>query len=329
METLLERIKGKIQLLRVHIDDITTNSYYNITHEEIIKDVLKNDPLAIMNKLLAYVSNTEIIKEINLECDDIGEGNYERSEIYSKLKLNEFYKIMKIKLGICGILEGHEPETYIYDGYDFKIDFNKIYFNSYSKNIELRGIFEGESYIMNTLDDSKIAIKLYVTGIKNDIIIPSWVEYLIEGLFNISYNNYKMAFFYICAGFDNFINEIYDDVFDYYLEYYSQCKNNNVKLEVKEKIREFATKEKRLRNKLIGIFKELKMNKKHGFEELNSLFEIWDKKYVVTRDKIAHGGVYNDDYNLEDVAYTILTIIFSILLHENLAENEWKSIIEF
>lgn len=329
MENLINIIKDKIQFSKIECGKLITRNYYDVTYEYIIKNILKTNPIKIINNILPYITTTETIKKIDLQCDDIGEGRYERSEIYSSLNLDEFYKITEIELGKCGILEHDGKELSINDGYDFRIDFNRVLFNSYSSSVEIRGIFEGESYIMSTLDDSLIAVELYITGIKKETIVPSWIEYIIEGLFNINYDNYKMAFFNICAGFDNFINDVYDDIFDYYIEYYSKCNNENVKLKLKEKIRLFANKEKRLRSKLVQIFKELKMNEKDGFKDLQSFFDIWDKKYVKIRDKIAHGGLYEEEFKLEEVSYVILTIIFSILLHEDCAANNWKSIIEF
>lgn len=69
------------------------------------------------------------------------------------------------------------------------------------------------------------------------------------------------------------------------------------------------------------------MTKSRGFDELNKLFDIWSKKYIKVRDKIAHGGLYEETYDIGEVMYVILTLIFSVLRQEDLAQNEWSTLI--
>lgn len=331
MESINSRIKEKVSFYKTSINRLTWRDYSDISQEEIIKMILKEDPLKILSNILPYITYDSMIKKFEISCDDLGGGQYDRCEIYSNVCLDEFYKIINVEvIGEGGVIENINEEMQInYDYSNFRIKFEKVYYNTYSNKVELRGIYEGNSYDIYALDYCALGVELAVTGIKKNIIIPSWCEYIIEGLANIEHKNYKVAFFNICAGFDNFINEIYEDIFDYYLDHYSVCTNDNIRNEDKEIIRKFANKEQRLRNKLNAIFNILKINKKHGFEKLRTFSDIWDKEYTKIRDRIAHGGTYDNKYNLEDVAYTILTIIFSILLHEDLAENQWSTLIEF
>lgn len=45
---------------------------------------------------------------------------------------------------------------------------------------------------------------------------------------------------------------------------------------------------------------------------MQTIVDIWDKKYIKERDKIAHGGNYNNSFEIEDVVYNIMTIILQL-----------------
>ncbi len=328
--SLINIIKNKITLKRVPIINLIDHDYSYSNRDEVIIDVIRKNPTRLLTYVLPYITTKNIKKDITLECDDEDWRDYYKCDIYVSLNIDEFSRITSLSLTDYGILEIVGDEEYIHNsGEDFDIELDVSSYDSLSGDVKLNGHFKGGSSMLLSMDYNDVVARLSVTGLERNSVTPSWVDYLMEGCFNIEYKNNKMAFFNIFAAFDNFINAIHEDIFQYYLEKYKVCKNENMKEEIKDKIRLFSNQEKRLRDKLRHIFSELNMTKSKGFRNLNEFFDMWGSKYIKVRDKIAHGSLYEETYDIGEVTYTILTLIFSILIHVDLAENQWDDLIVF
>lgn len=309
----------------MEVRKLIQNSYYEYNEKsEVIIDILEKNPTSMMNYILPYITTKSIIEPIYLQSNDEDWRYDYKCNIYSNFKVDTFSKITHMELSEYGIVEG-DGENKIYENYntEFEINLDVGYFNKYSGEGSLIGKFTGGGDMLMALDYSHIEAELYVTGLEKDTECPSWIDYLIEGCLEIENKNNKMAFLNIFASFDNFINDIHEDIFEYYIDDYGKCTNENVKREMKEKIRLFSNKEKKLRNKRINILNEIGFKKG---EEFNKCITMLDK-YTEQRDKIAHGGIFEDTYKIGEVIYNILTIMFSILSNEDFAKNQWASIV--
>ncbi|NFT04101.1 hypothetical protein FDF18_12490 [Clostridium sporogenes] len=318
---------GKVELdeiVKYTLYDVEYD-YINMDRKEVIIDLFKEAPTFILDNIFPHISNEKIENSILIYSEDVYWKQHNKIDIYATTKIDGYYKVTEVRLLDYGVYNSKGVLCKDLNGFKLRLD--SIDLNKVDNTIILHGHFFGDYRKLFQIDKYNVAVSLDVKGIKNETAVQSWIEYLYEGCSYIENKNNKMAFFNIFAAMDNFINIFHEDIFDYYLEEYKACTNENVKEDIKDKIRSFSNKEKRLQNKLRHILKELNMIDEKRFNGLNNLFNIWAKKYTKIRDKIAHGGIYEESYDIGEVAYTIVTLMFSILLNIDLTENEWKSII--
>lgn len=163
--------------------------------------------------------------------------------LFTIFEIKGFSRINYLKLCEYGILD--YPDQLVNDittsGYE--IDLHIESYNNMSGEVKLSGSFLGGKTGILSAEYNDNVVELEVCGIEKETETPSWVEYLFESCYDIENGNNKMAFFNVSAAFDNFINIIHEYMFDYYLEKYKVCGNENIKEEIKEKIRMFSNKE--------------------------------------------------------------------------------------
>ncbi|MVX64221.1 hypothetical protein GKZ28_11020 [Clostridium chromiireducens] len=296
---------------------------YDISREsptKIFYKIIKEDSLEFLINTLPYITSETTRNRIFIESnDDI--RICDRMQIFSSIDLEEYRRLLNVNLNDYGIDIKGEEELVKSNSYEFNIKLDINDYSEFGSKVNLVGMFEGDCSNIIWIDQEWDFISILdVDGIRNDIDVPSWCEYLIDGCLDIYRKNNKMAFFNLFAALDNLINVIHEGIFEYYLNMCIRCGIQEV---FKEKIRCFSNKTKNLNLKLTDVMKELKLDIK-DFETLKS----W-KKYSEVRDKIAHGGTYEDKHDINEVAYTIIMLIYSLILQKNVEKTEWEDILEF
>lgn len=218
-----------------------------------------------------------------------------------------------------------------------KYQFKNI--NLFDKTVFLESQFE-------RIDDISIwdaenigaVIKFDACGVDENI--PMFFMYIVEACINHKYNNDTMAFFNIFAGLNNFIDTIYHETFNFYVENYDHYmkfisewydeetkEDREVALKyaddyLKSKIRQFSNIYKKLiKGKLTEVSKEIGI-----FKSIEKLI-VRMKELEEHRNEIGHGDKLTMNIDFGEVLYDVLTIIFSILRKENFDDNGWAYLI--
>lgn len=103
------------------------------------------------------------------------------------------------------------------------IDLSISNINHFTGEVKFEGILKINymSTTFYTLDMLDKKIRCKVNGIKKDYS-KQWFENLVNGAIYQELGNHRMAYFNIFSGFEEFVNLVYDELFDTYLEEYNK-----------------------------------------------------------------------------------------------------------
>lgn len=336
--SLIKRYKGMLTIKKIKrtfianlYDDLSyRHDSTNKTNKEMMIELLNTTPLTVLNQLIPYLVCKEVIKEADVELDTSDFREKEEFPFTLSLRAGEFNIITDVSSPYLYFYdsEGHDVNAFI--NHDIELD----RFNHLSKDIFLKGRFiQNDSVSHNAFDELEKNISLDVTGLLKDELIPSWVEYLLEGCINVEYANNKMALFNIFASLDKFIELLNEKIFDYYIENYNKLIKKfantledqvDISAFLKTKIKKFGKDNRRIMEKLRDALKEVGIHGKNDdFKQMYSLIKEAEKIEEI-RNKIGHGEKVIDSIHVGHVLYIVLTIIFSTIHHTDFEKNDWK-----
>lgn len=332
---LVKIYKNKIDLKQIKL-------FESFQYKADIISKLNSEPLEIINQIIPHIKNREFNFDTAIETDE-NEREEFKLQIYDSFEIDDFSLITFVS----------EPE-YIFEGADTELEGNDVgicmninSFNYFSGEISLKGTFvppldtpELRLSDLNLFWNAKVII--HIRGLLKNDIIPGWIYYLVEGCVNYMYHNEKMAIFNIFAALDNFIEDMYNEIFNFYINNYSKLLNSvrrsypsNSKIfeeaeeHLKNKIKNFARDTKRLDEKLKEVMKEVNIKGDNiKFKKICEMYKINFKDIERIRNKIAHGEIYGTTENFGQELYFILTIILSILFVHDFENDQWKKIIK-
>lgn len=338
---LIKRFNSMLKIGKMRRDYIS-NAYEDISYsndsddksnKEIITELFHAKPLVVINQLIPHIVSKEKEQKasLNLDTEDFREKVVFPFTI--SFTASEFNIITDVGLPSLDFIDSDGNDVNQFINHEVELD----RFNYLSKDIHLKGKFvQDESVSHNAFDYLDKFVSVYVTGVLADELIPSWVEYLIEGCINIQYKNNKMALFNIFASLDNFIEVLNEEIFNYYLENYNKViKGFSITSEdkadisefLKKKIKVFGKDNRKIIEKLRDALREVGINgKNNDFKSMYALIKKVDDISDI-RNKIGHGKKVVDHFDVGDVLYTVLTVIFSTISHVDFEKNDWGKII--
>jgi hypothetical protein len=338
---LIKKFSGMMKIRQVK-ESLIMNAYEDIsmlndstkkTNKEMISELFKESPFDLMNQLIPYIVCKEI--EVNADVFLDTENFREKYEFpfTSSFRASDFNIITYVSSPSLQLFDSDDND--VTDFANFEIELDR--FNYLSKEIHFKGKFiQDDSVSHDAFDSLDKSISIFVTGVLKEELIPSWVEYLIEGCINIEYQNNKMALFNIFASLDKFIELLNNDIFDFYIINFNKILNKftntpEEKIDVSEflkgKIRKFGKDNRRIMEKLRDALKEVGINgKNQNFLRMYSLIKEVEEIEEI-RNKIGHGEKVIQNINIGEVLYTILTIIFSTIKYDDFEKNAWKKIV--
>lgn len=339
----LNNIKRKVEIKQIDSTDLMNGiiSKFDLEVEDsgewerYIGKYISENLFNTIARTLGYISTDIYYFYGELETND---ENYRFSnsvQIYWNVHLKEYSRVISVSLedfgmdqDVCyanvlpnGLIEGIDEQNLnlinsIPGDYSFDLHLSRL--NNLNGDAYFEGTFHGEGNRILEVSNIGVIYQIKVVGVKNDTITPSWLEYLIDGLLDLENENKKMALFNLFAALDNLINTEHEYIYEEYLEL---CKKIKITEPLKEKIRLFSPKEKRLENKLSHILTEFKIRNGTSLECYKHY-----KKIVTIRDKVAHGGQFENGIDVKKTAYSIVALIYILLLQENIEETSWRGI---
>lgn len=308
------------------------NDSEEATNKEMIAELLKEEPFVLLNKIIPYIvdRNLEVNPDVYLDTKKFRE-KYEFPFV-SSFKAKEFSLVTYADEPTLKLFDSDGHDLSVFG--EFKIELDR--FNYLSGEIHTKGEFiKNTSMDIDSFEDLDKQINITVLGVLKDEWIPSWVEYLLEGCINIKYKNYKMALFNFFASLDKFIEVLNDVIFDYYIDNYKKLikkyaysseEKSDISAFLKNKIKKFGKENRRIIEKLRDALKEVDIIKENQFSSLYSLIKEVEEIERI-RNRIGHGEKVIQQFDIGEMLYTILTIIFSIINHADLEKNDWKGIV--
>ncbi|WP_199479036.1 hypothetical protein [Vibrio harveyi] len=296
------------------------------SNEEIIKDVLKLNPLLLVETTfpLIRVSNQVI------ECDsarEIGEvDRYSHSfGVFFDGKISNFTRLTGLDISEYGIKDDPNSESIDYEQVCLTNELNdsKIYlkmhdFNRFTGEFTLIGNFDGVYDDYDILLYNKLFVKATFWGIPSNINSPAWIEYLIDATINYMNGDHKMAALSYFSAYENFVSTIHDQ---FIFERYARRALKTT--EEFTEARKFAQNRKRLAAKSTDVAKYLDMFDDDLKRVINKLSGYADK-----RNEIAHGTTTTLNFDVVDMAYHILVYMYTVGYREKVLQNDWKGIIK-
>lgn len=351
IKELKDIIKEQLNDKLYNLLNLSIGSLYEIIHEygieidkesvndrEYLKGLLINifnkEPCIVLWRIIDDIKKVKISRKIN-GIDTEEDYREYKFKVYDNIKIRELYKVIAMdNLQVFNNING-ELE---------KIDFLKYKFgniNLFEKSVFLDGEFKRVNNIsIWDVEYMEIFVGFDAYGVDKNI--PLYLNYIIDGCINHKYNNETIAFFNLYAALNNFIEVIYNDTFNFYIEKYSYYKEyieelyseeyDEIKQKLvmkytdeflKEKIRKFSNERiKLIDGKLKAVTEELGL-----YNKLKELIKKM-KELDLHRNEIAHGDELTIDINFGEILYDVLSIIFSIIRGDDLANNDLTDLIE-
>ncbi len=261
--------------------------------------------------------------------------------VYDEFKVKEFIIITGI--GQFEYRFVHDDGTK-YRCSEVGIDIDIDTYDYLTGDIYIKGTFsppdcqpEMNLYLLDNAGKMKENVEVY--GIKKNDMTPGWIYYLVEGCVTYNCNNKKMAVLNIFVALHNFIEYLYNKVFEYYVTQYSKLINYSIEVNSEEyskndkicllgKIKNYAKDTKRLDEKLKEIMREVRMKGDNPeFASLCNINKINFNNIEKIRNKVAHGEIYSvEKVNFGECLYYILTVILSILYVHDFEADTWDEI---
>lgn len=340
----LENIQKKFALETLDLEEVEhviENKYKedgddSFDPQNYIESYIKSNLFGIVVNTIKDISGKEYYFMGDMDTDDDDYRHINRVQIYWDKTIKGYSRLIDVSLEDYGVpsdvdcfrvnegnVEFNSEDCKEYLSLitevpgDFSFNYEIENVNYLNGEVSFKGLLSGPGNNILLISNEGVIFKVHVTGIENATNSPSWLYYLIDGLTDINNNNKKMGFFNIFAALDNLINTQHEYIFEAYLEL---CKKIKISEQLKEKIRLYSPKEKKLQNKLVHVLKEFNIEAKN----LESFKKY--EKLVKLRDRVAHGGIFDDSLDINETAYTILTLIYILLLQENVEATNWKGI---
>ncbi|MBP1926828.1 hypothetical protein J2Z76_002698 [Sedimentibacter acidaminivorans] len=325
------------------LKNIISIDEFETSLKDIIIRIFNSNPFIVMNEILSCVKEKNIIKEIDNIYTMEEDLQKDLLTIQDSINLEEFSIITKV----------YEPEVYEKtfednENYIDYIKYNINYIDYYEKKLVLDGVLN--NYLLNIYDaeNSGLILKCDVRGVLKDENMMPFLEYILDACVNITYKNNKMAFFNLFAAIDSYIELLYEKVFSFYIENYTYYIENvkdcveefyeflnegdkgkiisEVNEFLKRKIKYFSNNSRRLINeKLKPIIKELDPTKEIYFEFDNIISYLLKAEKI--RNTIAHGGRNIQNYNVGELFYNVLSLIFSITTSDDACLSNWSKVL--
>lgn len=342
-EAVKEKIrKDLIELYKNTVDRSLIGLKTNYDEKDDIIDELNENPLFIINQIIPNIKCKIYELDSSLASNEDVRVDH-TINVYDQFKLKEFILITGI---------GEFEYKFIHDnGTELRceevgVDMNIDHYDYLTGDIYIKGTFsppyyqpEMDLYLLDNAGIMKAIMKVY--GILKSDITPGWIYYLVEGCVTYNCNNKKMAVLNIFAALDNFIEYLYNKVFEYYVSQYNELisysreKNSeecaeNDKTSLINKIKSYAKDTKRLDEKLKDIMREVNIKGDNPeFASLCNINKINFSNIERIRNKVAHGEIYSvEEVNFGECLYYILTVILSILYVHDFEADYWNEIIE-
>ncbi|MFL0363139.1 HEPN domain-containing protein [Pseudobacillus sp. 179-B 2D1 NHS] len=333
---LIEQINSESMMYRIaNRFDLDDDDYEEI--EKYVEDYIRDNLFHIVINTLEDISDTTYYLSGDIETDDWDYKHSNKVHIFWNTFVKGYSRIINVTLEDYGMASDFDPITVTDDGYieidesyeedfflirgipgDYSFELKLSSLNNLNGHVLFRGTFTGPGNRILEASNNAMIYVIHVTGIKHETNTPNWLEYLIDGFLNLESKNNKMAFFNLFAALDNLINTQHEYIFEEYLEL---CKKIKISDQLKDKIRLFSSKEKKLQNKLNHVLDEFKIV---NYKELKC-YKFYTK-LVKVRDKIAHGGNFEETIDIDEAAYSITTLIYILLLQEDVEKTNWNGI---
>lgn len=292
------------------------------SNDEIVRDVLKVDPLLLIETTFPLI---EVYEKI-IECDDnkeIGDVTYRSDSfgVFFNGEFKYFSRLTGVNIEEYGV---NVPKELDYELASLQNEFNDSKlnlslhdYNRFTGQFSLIGSFQGVSDDFDILVENGMYVKANFWGVPSNIDSPAWIEYLIDAAINYANNDYKMAALNYFSAYENFVSIIHDQ---FIFERYAR-KALKTTIEFNE-VRSFSQNRKRLSAKSTDVAINLNMFD----DDLKQVIKKLDL-YAEKRNKIAHGATTNIGFDVADMAYYILIYMYTIGYGINILQNDWKYII--
>ncbi|ECI5354354.1 hypothetical protein DVF26_21110 [Salmonella enterica subsp. enterica] len=292
------------------------------SNEDIIKDILKVDPLLLIETTFPLI---QVYEEI-VECNDYREiGDVDRHSnsfgVFFNGKFDGLTRLTGLDIEEYGVSCNEESDyklvTLENEINDSKLNLSLHDYNRFTGNFSLIGNFQGVSEDYDILLYNKMYVKAKFWGLPSCISNPTWIEYLIDAAINYANSDYKMAALNYFSAYENFTSIIHDEfIFEHFartaLRTEDEFKN----------ARNFSQNKKRLAAKSADVAKYLNLFNEDLKKVINKL-----NNYADNRNAIAHGSATSLNFDVVDMAYNILIYIYTIGYGINVLPDNWKCII--
>ncbi|MBF4258700.1 hypothetical protein EAY27_02880 [Vibrio anguillarum] len=291
-------------------------------NDDLIKEVLSTNPLLLIETTIPLI---RVHKQV-VECTSAREiGDLDRFSssfgVFLDGQVKGFSRLTGLDIDEYGI---KDSDTDIYNELDLLADVNDSSlslslhdFSRFNGKFTLVGSFQGDPYDFDIMLTNKIFVKAKFWGVPSNIDSPSWVEYLIDATINYMNHDYKMAALNYFSAYESFVSTIHDEFI------FERFARKALKTDDEfNDARKFSQNRKRLSAKATDVAKYLGLFDQNLKRVINKLADYADK-----RNLIAHGTTTTLDFDVSDMAYYILTFIYTIGYRDNVLSNDWKNVI--
>jgi len=224
IESISEKIRiyyeSLISITEIEIDNfLLDRDIHKQNAVNYVKTILNAKPLIIVNDLFTEI--TKDVLEIKFDFINVKEIHEDTYLVRIEIDLDEF--------SVLTHFDFHDILVYSDDGYEISkevisYDIKISNINHFTSKVQLEGTLKVNPsattfYVVDSLDKR---IQCKVTGIKNSYS-KQWFENLVHGAIYYELGNLRMSYFNIFSGIDEFVNLVYDKLFDIYIDEYSNA----------------------------------------------------------------------------------------------------------
>lgn len=294
-------------------------------NDDLIKEVLSTDPLLLIERTIPLI---RVRKEV-VECTSVREiGDLDRFPssfgVFLDSQAKGFSRLTGLDIDEYGVKDS-DTDTDTDDKLDLLADINGSSlslslheFSRFNGKFTLVGSFQGNPHDFDIMLTNRIFVKAKFWGVPSNIDSPSWLEYLIDAAINYMNHDHKMAALNYFSAYESFVSTIHDKFI------FERFARKALKTDDEfNDARKFSQNRKRLAAKATDVAKYLELFDQNLKQVINKLAGYADK-----RNLIAHGTTTTLDFDVSDMAYYILTFIYTIGYRDNVLSNDWKNVIK-
>lgn len=293
------------------------------SNEEIIKDILKVNPLLLVETTFPLI---RVFRKV-IECAssrEIGDVDRHSSSfgVFFDGEIEGFTRLTGLDIDEYGINEAegsnYELVSLISEFNDSRLNLSLHDYNRFTGKFSLIGNFQGVSHDYDILLYNKMCVKANFWGLPSSVDNPAWIEYLIDAAINYSNNDHKMAALNYFSAYESFVSTIHDQfIFERFARTALKTPQEFVEA------RKFSQNRKRLAAKSSDVANYLDLFDDDLKRVVNKLAGYADK-----RNLIAHGSATTIDFDVVEMAYNILVYMYTIGYRINILQDDWKGIID-